>query len=76
MQNTIEEEQKNLIEMIMAREQKSRLEDTCGGTEAMAVDYWNVASQLISCKVVNSIKLRNLSNLLVFRILSNVVTYY
>lgn len=39
LQSTIEEEQKNLIEeMRMAEEQKSGLEDTSGGSEAMAVD--------------------------------------
>ncbi|XP_031278041.1 THO complex subunit 7A-like [Pistacia vera] len=39
LQNTIEEEQKNLIEeMRMAEEQKSGLEDASVGSEAMAVD--------------------------------------
>ncbi|KAJ0080498.1 hypothetical protein Patl1_23789 [Pistacia atlantica] len=39
LQNTIEEEQKNLIEeMRMAEEQKSGLEDAIGGSEAMAID--------------------------------------
>lgn len=39
LQNTIEEEQKNLMEeMRMAEEQKSGLEDANGGSEAMAVD--------------------------------------
>ncbi|KAK3194562.1 hypothetical protein Dsin_025872 [Dipteronia sinensis] len=39
LQNTIEEEQKNLIEeMKMAEEQKNGMEDASGGSEAMAVD--------------------------------------
>lgn len=39
LQNSIEEEQKNLIEeMRMAEEQKSSMEDASGGSEAMAVD--------------------------------------
>ncbi|KAK9201136.1 hypothetical protein WN944_016337 [Citrus x changshan-huyou] len=39
LQNTMEEEQKNLIEeMRMAEEQKGGMEDASGGSEAMAVD--------------------------------------
>ncbi|KAL5792184.1 hypothetical protein ACOSP7_000778 [Xanthoceras sorbifolium] len=39
LQNTIEEEQKNLIEeMKMAEEHKNGMEDASGGSEAMAVD--------------------------------------
>lgn len=40
MQNTIEEEQKNMIEemRLAAEEQKNGMEDASGGSEAMAVD--------------------------------------